>query len=209
MSSSDEERETPKALGTMSVIDAKEVIVSGNRSSYLISHKALDVHPSGTYLKLQPDRYRPISKLLASRCDKTMRKKIATKSRFWTGKHEEGKKFLDRLRGYKMAAMKRQFDIKPHNTSRQKVRRPRLPDTVQVRLPGMVGGAAGTATMLVNTSTHGDFLSFELNPFVLNHLTIMAREFFSVDPCAFGSSDADPNQDDAGSTQNPRIWRLG
>ena len=169
----DESRDEPR----FKVVDTKEVVVNATGASYLISHKSLTVETFGTFLKLQPSRYRSIARLLTSRCSNDVKQQMT--HGFWTEKTGGGKMFLDKLRTIKANAIRMKFSVKGAHrmASRQKHARAKqlVADTVEVPLP-TVGAHTGVNAIVVNN--HGT-LSFQLDPIVLDHLAIMANDFFS------------------------------
>ena len=192
---------------TIKIVDTKEVVFPHLRSTIAIPSKPFTVDETETFLKLQPRNYVQVARLIISRCPKEMRKEILKNRKFWQSKTSKGKLFLDKLRSMKAKAIKTKFDVKGVRfMSRQKQQRPKqiMANSISVPLP-TVGDHVGVPVVMQVASTtrlNGKIpLSIKLEPASLDHIAIMAREFFG-DLSSDGNSDVDDEADNNSNDTN-------
>ena len=179
MSSGDER---PDRADESMLLDAKEVRLKGCKVSFFIPARAMSTrHDGSEFVKMTPNRYRNISKLITSRCTGEQKKRISKAGQsFWTNKRSPGKMFLNKLAKYRSRAIKKAFKVgKNRLSSRRKQHRSEQlrADFVDVELPAC-GGNGSIVTSMPVGKPRSALTSVALNVVVLEHIAVMASKFF-------------------------------
>ena len=169
----------------LEIKDAKEIYIPHMEKSIVVVHQFLSVDDGRCFLKIEPSRNNQISTLLVARCDKDFRRMVLKTKSFWTDRLSKGRQFINKLRSLRASAIKIKYDVRGSrfmSRARQKRCQQLAIDSIIVPLPSVGQHMGMSAPMLIDLSSlriNGrTTLWIPLEAKVLDHIAIMAKEFF-------------------------------